>query len=87
MGLIRELEDNPRGVYCGTIGWFAPTTEPVTARFTAAIRTAVVDRDAGRVEYGTGGGITWSSDATAEHREVLARHRSSAAQDGFSLVS
>ena len=27
MALIRELEDTPRGIYCGAIGWVAPPTE------------------------------------------------------------
>ncbi|GAA0535222.1 hypothetical protein GCM10011581_25510 [Saccharopolyspora subtropica] len=71
MRLIRELEDGPRGVYCGAIGWFAPPSAPVRGRFNVAIRTAVVDRQAGQVEYGTGSGITWSSHAAAEHRELL----------------
>jgi chorismate binding enzyme len=45
----------------------------VRARFNVAIRTAVVDRDTGRAVYGDGGGITWSSEAAAEHAEVLAK--------------
>ncbi|GAA3562867.1 hypothetical protein GCM10022222_53230 [Amycolatopsis ultiminotia] len=71
MRLIREVEDSPRGVYCGAIGWIAPPASPTRARFSVAIRTAVVNRAAGIAEYGTGGGITWSSDPAAEHREVL----------------
>jgi len=53
--------DLPRGVYCGAIGWVAPPSEPVRARFNVAIRTAVIDRRRGDVVYGTGGGITWAS--------------------------
>ena len=33
----------------------------------------MVDRDTGRAEYGVGGGITWSSEAAAEHAELLAK--------------
>jgi para-aminobenzoate synthetase/4-amino-4-deoxychorismate lyase len=73
MALIRELEDTPRGIYCGAIGWVAPPTEQVRARFSVAIRTAVIDRYDQTAVYGTGSGITWSSDPTAEHREVLAK--------------
>jgi aminodeoxychorismate synthase component I len=73
MELIRELEAGPRGVYCGAVGWFAPPSAPVRARFNVAIRTAVVDRESGQVEYGTGGGITWSSDPVAEHTELLVK--------------
>ncbi|MDT7668325.1 MAG: para-aminobenzoate synthetase / 4-amino-4-deoxychorismate lyase [Pseudonocardiales bacterium] len=73
MALIRELEDGPRGVYCGAIGWVGPPEAPTRARFSVAIRTAVVDRATGAAVYGTGGGITWSSDAEAEHAELLVK--------------
>ena len=72
MALIRELEPTPRGVYCGAIGFVGPPQACVRARFNVAIRTAVVDRDTGRAVYGVGGGITWSSEAAAEHAAVLA---------------
>lgn len=71
MALIRDLEPHPRGVYCGAIGYVAPPDAAVRARFSVAIRTAVVDRASGCAEYGVGGGITWDSDPTAEHDEVL----------------
>ncbi|GAA5160021.1 aminodeoxychorismate synthase component I [Pseudonocardia eucalypti] len=73
MRLITELEDGPRGVYCGAVGWLAPPDAPERARFSVAIRTAVLDRESGTAEYGTGGGITWSSDPAAEHAELLAK--------------
>jgi para-aminobenzoate synthetase / 4-amino-4-deoxychorismate lyase len=73
MALIRELEDGPRGVYCGAIGWVGPPGAPTRARFSVAIRTAVVDRATGAAVYGTGGGITWSSDAEGEHAELLVK--------------
>ena len=71
MALITELERTSRGVYCGAIGWVGPPDEAVRARFNVAIRTAVVDRATGAAVYGSGGGITWSSDPVAEHAEVL----------------
>ena len=73
MALIRELEPTPRGVYCGAIGFVAPPDAAVRARFNVAIRTAVLDRALGSAEYGVGGGITWSSDPHAEHREVVTK--------------
>jgi para-aminobenzoate synthetase/4-amino-4-deoxychorismate lyase len=73
MAIIRELEHSPRGVYCGAIGLIAPPTEPVRARFSVAIRTAVIDRHTGRAVYGAGGGITWGSDPAAEHAELLTK--------------
>jgi para-aminobenzoate synthetase/4-amino-4-deoxychorismate lyase len=33
----------------------------------------VIDRISGSAVYGAGGGITWSSDASAEHAEVVAK--------------
>src|SRR3712207_9063363 len=62
-----------RGVYCGAIGLVGPPDAPVRARFSVAIRTAVVDTTTGEAVYGTGGGITWGSQAAAEHDEVLAK--------------
>lgn len=72
MEIIRELESGPRGVYCGAIGHLAPTG---SARFNVAIRTVVVDRHTGLATFGTGGGITWSSDPAAEYAELLAKTR------------
>lgn len=73
MALIRDLEEGPRGVYCGAVGVVAPPDEPVRARFNVAIRTAVADRDTGIVTYGTGGAITWDSEPTAEYAELQAK--------------
>jgi para-aminobenzoate synthetase/4-amino-4-deoxychorismate lyase len=72
MSIIRDLEQAPRGVYTGAIGFLAPGRR---ARFSVAIRTAVVDRTAGRVEYGVGGGIVWDSVADDEYRECLLKAR------------
>jgi para-aminobenzoate synthetase/4-amino-4-deoxychorismate lyase len=67
MEIIARVEDEPRGVYCGAIGFASPGE----AVFSVAIRTVVVDGDAGGAELGVGSGITWDSDAAAEHRECL----------------
>jgi para-aminobenzoate synthetase/4-amino-4-deoxychorismate lyase len=66
MELIAELEDAPRGVYTGAIGFISPNR---LAQFNVAIRTVVVDRSAGRATYGVGGGIVWDSDAADEYAE------------------
>lgn len=63
MQLIDDLEDGPRGVYCGAIGYAAPEH----AVFNVAIRTVVL-RD-GQGTMGTGSGIVWDSDADAEYDE------------------
>jgi para-aminobenzoate synthetase / 4-amino-4-deoxychorismate lyase len=73
MEVIRSVEPGPRGVYCGAIGLVGPPDAPVRVRFNVAIRTAVVDTATGEAVYGTGGGITWSSEAAAEHDEVLTK--------------
>ncbi len=66
MEIIHALEQTPRGVYCGAIGFLAPKQQ---AQFNVAIRTVTVDVAAQRAEYGTGGGIVWDSQADDEYRE------------------
>ena len=73
MQILRDLEDGPRGVYCGAIGLVAPPGAPFRARFSVAIRTVVVDRWTSAAEYGTGGGITWGSEPDVEHAELHAK--------------
>ena len=70
MEIIRELEDQPRGVYCGAIGYISPGRD---AAFSVAIRTAVIDATTGHGELGIGSGITWSSDPAGELQECLAK--------------
>jgi para-aminobenzoate synthetase/4-amino-4-deoxychorismate lyase len=76
MRLIAELEDSPRGVYCGAVGYLAPSgSGHAAARFNVPIRTVVVDSETGAAEYGVGGGITWDSSARAEYDETVAKAR------------
>jgi len=76
MQIIADLEDSPRGAYCGTIGYLAPAGTPgPRARFNVAIRTVVHEARTGIAEYGVGGGITWDSRASAEYDEVLTKAR------------
>ncbi len=85
MRLIAAVEDDPRGIYCGALGWVAPPghgTGVPDVQFSVAIRTAVVDRappgappGVAHAVYGTGGGITWDSDAAAEHAETRTKTR------------
>jgi para-aminobenzoate synthetase / 4-amino-4-deoxychorismate lyase len=76
MRAIAELEDSPRGVYTGAIGFLAPpgSGEP-RAVFNVAIRTVVVDERTREAEYGVGAGITFGSDGDAEFDEVEAKSR------------
>jgi para-aminobenzoate synthetase/4-amino-4-deoxychorismate lyase len=66
MQIIRELEERPRGVYTGSIGYISPHG---IAAFNVAIRTLVV-KDHNAV-MGVGGGIVADSDAADEYRECL----------------
>jgi para-aminobenzoate synthetase / 4-amino-4-deoxychorismate lyase len=75
MGIIADVESAPRGLYTGSIGHLAPDGDGVEARFNVAIRTVVIDRAAGRAEYGVGGGILWESDAAEEFRECEIKTR------------
>jgi para-aminobenzoate synthetase/4-amino-4-deoxychorismate lyase len=70
MQIIRELEPQPRGIYCGSIGWWSPERR---AEFSVAIRTAVIDVERGAARYSVGSGITWDSDARDEYEECLAK--------------
>lgn len=70
MRLIAEIEQAPRGVYCGAIGFMAPGGDAV---FNVAIRTAVVEVSTGTCEYGVGGGITWDSVAADEYAEAVSK--------------
>lgn len=87
MRYIAALEDSPRGVYCGAVGYLAPAGvgEP-TANFNVGIRTVALDTDSGTAEYGVGGGITFDSSAAAEFHEVLAKAKIlTAARPSFDL--
>jgi para-aminobenzoate synthetase/4-amino-4-deoxychorismate lyase len=76
MRIIEELEDSPRGVYCGAVGYLAPVSgSPPSASFNVAIRTVVVDAESGAAEYGVGGGITFDSSAENEFEETVAKAR------------
>jgi len=69
MQLIHELEDEPRGIYTGSIGFFSKN-ETV---FNVAIRTLDLHEENGclRGTMGVGGGIVSDSQAQNEFRECL----------------
>ena len=70
MQIIAGLEDSPRQIYTGTIGYLAPGRR---AQFNVAIRTVLVDRAAGRATYGVGGGIVWDSTGSGELAETATK--------------
>ena len=65
MQLLAELEDTPRGVYTGAIGFFSPRQTV----FNVAIRT--LELEGGHGTMGAGSGIVIDSDPVEEYRECL----------------
>lgn len=64
MKAIEHLESAARGPYCGAIGWI----EGDRARLAVGIRSFYLQ--AGILHFGTGAGITWSSEAMQEWLET-----------------
>lgn len=71
MQIIADIEAQPRGVYCGAIGYV--DTRDNSMEFSVAIRTFVFD--SGRVSFGAGGGITIASDPQSEFSETELKAR------------
>jgi para-aminobenzoate synthetase component 1 len=65
--VIAENEIN-RGPYCGALGW----VQGDRAELSVAIRTFWKDT---QINFGTGAGITWSSDSAAEWEETQLKAR------------
>lgn len=70
MNIIAELENEPREVYCGAIGYITPNKEAI---FNVPIRTVMINHQSGEAVYGVGGGITWDSTSQGEYHEILAK--------------
>jgi para-aminobenzoate synthetase/4-amino-4-deoxychorismate lyase len=66
MQIIHEMEQTPRGIYTGAIGYISPNG---SSTFNVAIRTLVL-KD-GEARMGVGGGIVADSEPSDEHRECL----------------
>jgi para-aminobenzoate synthetase / 4-amino-4-deoxychorismate lyase len=75
MEIIAQLENRPRGAYCGAIGLLRPGGDTI---FNVAIRTVTVDTandtDA-TATCGVGGGIVWDSSAQDEYSEALLKSK------------
>lgn len=79
--VINRLEQAPRGLYCGFVGWVDTRSDApagTTAELAVAIRTFWQEHaTAGpQLRFGTGAGITWGSDPLREwnETELKARH-------------
>ncbi|MGC6331091.1 aminodeoxychorismate synthase component I [Rhizorhabdus sp. FW153] len=67
---ILAVEPEPRGIYTGSIGWFAPDG---SAEFNVAIRTLDWPTGAPFAHYGIGSGVVADSGEASEWRECLAK--------------
>jgi para-aminobenzoate synthetase len=65
MRIIDRLEEGPRGIYSGALGYFSLSG---AADLSVVIRTVVMTDD--RISFGTGGAITALSDADGEFEET-----------------
>lgn len=72
MNVITELENTPRDIYCGTIGFMTPQQEAI---FNVPIRTVTVNHETGLATYNAGGAITKESTKEDEYEEVLAKKK------------
>ena len=68
---IRRLEPEPRGVYCGAVGWV--DADRRVGDLNVAIRTFWISDD--ELNFGTGGGITFDSDPEGEWQETELKAR------------
>ncbi|MBR9825952.1 MAG: aminodeoxychorismate synthase component I [Alphaproteobacteria bacterium] len=71
MEIISELEAEPRGAYCGALGWMSDQAMDLNVM----IRTATLRRVDGcwEAEVRSGGGIVADSDPQAEYEETLTK--------------
>ncbi len=75
--ILNELEEEPRGVYSGVLGWVSLNGR---ADLSVVIRTLVVEE--GSATFGVGGAITLLSDPVAEYAETLVKAAAPAAALG-----
>jgi len=67
MEIIKELEDEERGIYTGSIGMMSKESSV----FNVAIRTIKIEKISGRGEVGLGSGIVWDSEQEKEYNETI----------------
>jgi len=72
MEIIHELENEPRNIYTGAIGYINPDKDLF---MNIPIRTALINRFTGQGEMGIGGGIVWDSTAEGEWEECILKAR------------
>jgi para-aminobenzoate synthetase len=82
MEIIDEVEDRPRGVYSGALGFLSVNG---TADLNIVIRTLVVTPEG--MSIGSGGALLAGSDAEAEHGEMLLKAHAVLDAVGASIVA
>jgi len=65
---IRKLEPVRRGPYCGTVGWVHGSDGRSCGELNVGIRTFWLED--GRLNFGTGGAVTWDSTPDGEWAET-----------------
>ncbi|MFG2289667.1 aminodeoxychorismate synthase component I [Streptomyces sp. NPDC048595] len=68
MEILAALEEEPRGIYSGVLGWVSLDGR---ADLSVVIRTLVLEKDS--ASFGVGGAITLLSDPEAEYAETLVK--------------
>jgi para-aminobenzoate synthetase / 4-amino-4-deoxychorismate lyase len=72
MQFIAATEKRNRGIFCGSVGYLAPNR---TGCWNVAIRTAIIEKAAGRAQLDVGGGIVADSKPEAEWDEIVTKSR------------
>lgn len=73
MQLIDAVEDRSRGLFSGTLGFFAPDG---TGDLNVVIRSVLYDADTGRASLSTGSALTATCDPASEWDECVLKARS-----------
>lgn len=68
--IIANIEQQPRGVYCGAIGYFSPNGNAI---FNVPIRTVTINKKQQVACYYAGGGITARSTPNEEYKEMITK--------------
>jgi para-aminobenzoate synthetase component 1 len=72
MNMIDRYEGIARGLYAGSVGYFAPDGD---FDLNVVIRSLIYDHEAHKLAYQVGGAITYDSDPEAEYQETLVKAR------------
>jgi anthranilate synthase component 1 len=72
MEIVDDLEETPRGVYGGGVGYFSWDGD---ADFAIVIRSATVDHAARETTVRAGAGVVADSDPASEYDETEAKMR------------